>query len=90
MRELFLRMMRSIYYWRRGLTLHLFSVALMEWGVAVHVSAQLCTPVLFPFYIRAYFTSVHLDVVFLSALTRHSMFLCARAGFLGVWSVCVL
>lgn len=34
MRELFLRMMRSSYYWRSGLTLHLFSVALMEWGVS--------------------------------------------------------
>lgn len=31
MRELFLRMMRSSYYWRSGLTLHLFCVALMEW-----------------------------------------------------------
>lgn len=49
MRELFLRMMRSVYYWRGGLTLHLFGVALMEWGVAVHVSAWPRTPLLSPF-----------------------------------------
>lgn len=50
-------MMRSIYYWRSGLTLHLFGVALMEWGscscerLAMHPSA-------FPFYILLYFTLV--------------------------------
>lgn len=70
MRELFRRMMRSIYYWRSALTLHLFRVALMEWGLAVHVSAWLRTPVSLPFFILVYFTEVHLDIAFQSALMQ--------------------
>lgn len=79
LRKLFLRMMRSIYYWRSGLTLHLFGVALMEWGscscerLAMHPSA-------FPFYILVYFTLVRLDSVFLSSPAPYSMFL--YAGYL--------
>lgn len=102
MRELFLRMKRSIYYWLSGLTLHLFSVALIEWGVALHLSSWLWASVLFCFYILEYFTTVHLDTVFRSTFMRYSVFIflysctgchlaCALACvWLHDWTVCIL
>lgn len=63
----FLRMVTSLYNWHSGLTLHLFCVALLEWGGGVggslHVSTCLCPTLLFSFRSCGYFTSPHLDFI---------------------------
>lgn len=71
MRELFLRGMRSIYYWCSGLTLHLFSVELIEWGGGTSwewLAVNLCAPFL------SCLRSLQHNIVSLNALMQHRVF----------------